>query len=111
ERTQVLLHLVDGTQEDVADAYRTVRRELKAYGEDLERKKEIVALTKCDALDSETIEARLADLKKAARKTPLVLSAVTGEGVKDALYALAREVGRTRREEAKDAEPSKPWRP
>ena len=111
ERTQVLLHLVDGTQEDVAGAYRTVRRELKAYGEDLEKKKEIVALTKCDALDPETTEARLADLKKAARKTPLVLSAVTGEGVKDALYALAREIGRTRRADAEAAQPSKPWRP
>jgi len=32
ERTRVLLHLVDATSEDVAGDYRTVRRELKAYG-------------------------------------------------------------------------------
>ena len=111
ERTQVLLHLVDGTQEDIADAYRTVRRELKAYGEELEKKKEIVALSKCDALDPETLEERLADLKKAARKTPLVLSAVTGQGVQEALYALAREIGCTRRKDREAAQPAKPWRP
>ena len=54
ERCRVLLHLVDATGEDVAGAYRTVRAELKAYGAGLEKKKEIVALSKCDALDEET---------------------------------------------------------
>ena len=34
ERCGVLLHLVDGTQPDVADAYRTIRGELEAYGGD-----------------------------------------------------------------------------
>ena len=111
ERTKVLLHLVDATEEDVAGTYRTVRRELKAYGAGLDKKKEIVALSKCDALDAETLETRFADLKKAARKTPLVLSAVTGTGVKEALFALAREIGRLRDDEAEDAAPSGPWRP
>lgn len=111
ERTRVLLHLVDGTQEDVSDAYRTVRRELKAYGCGLEKKKEIVALTKCDALDPDTRDARLAELRKAARKTPFVLSAVAGEGVKDVLFTLAREIGRTKREDDHVPAVSKPWRP
>ncbi len=111
ERTKVLLHLVDGTEEDVAGAYRTVRRELKAYGGGLDKKKEIVALSKCDALDADTLEARFADLKKVARKTPLVLSAVTGNGVTEALFALAREIGRLRHDEAEDTAPSGPWRP
>ena len=46
ERCRALLHLVDGTQDDVVGAYRTVRAELKAYGGNLVRKKEIVALNK-----------------------------------------------------------------
>ena len=58
ERTKVLLHLVDATEEDVAKAYRTVRRELKAYGAGLDKKKEIVALSKCDALDPDTLAER-----------------------------------------------------
>ena len=94
ERTKVLLHLVDATEEDVAGAYRTVRGELKAYGAELDHKKEIVALSKCDALDADTLAERASALKKAARKTPLQLSAVSGQGMKEALYAIAREIGR-----------------
>ncbi len=112
ERTKVLLHLVDATQEDVADAYKTVRRELKAYGGGLDRKKEIVALTKCDAIDEASLEQRAAALKKAAKKKPLLVSAVSGRGVKDALYALAREIGRAEvADEAESPEPKRAWRP
>jgi GTP-binding protein len=96
----------------VADAYRTVRRELKAYGADLDKKKEIVALSKCDALDKDTISERLAALQKAARKKPLVLSAVSGLGIKDALYALSREIGRAGEKDDADVEMEhKPWQP
>jgi len=112
ERTKVLLHLVDATKADVADAYRTVRRELKAYGAGLERKKEIVALSKCDALDADTLVERTEALKKAAKKKPLVLSAVSGQGVKEALFALAREISRAvRHEVAETADKERPWRP
>ncbi len=111
ERTKVLLHLVDATEEDVAGAYRTVRRELKAYGAGLEKKKEIVALSKCDAVDAETLKERADALKKAARKTPLVLSAVSGLGMKDALFALAREINRGKKQELVEAETPRPWRP
>ena len=112
ERTQVLLHLVDGTQEDVAGAYRTVRRELKAYDGDLAKKKEIVALSKCESLDPDTLALRLAELQKAARKKPFALSAVAGIGVKDVLFALAREITRSKAHDAEaTAETRKPWRP
>ena len=112
ERTQVLLHLVDATQEDVAGAYRTVRRELKAYGGDLAKKKEIVALSKIDAVDADTLTQRLADLQKAARKKPLSLSAVSGLGVKEALFALTREIKRAKSDDAESTEAiRKPWRP
>src|SRR5690242_6868968 len=64
ERCAGLLHLVDGTQDDVAAAYRTVRAELRAYGGNLARKKEIVALNKIDALSPEEIEAKQAALAR-----------------------------------------------
>lgn len=94
ERCRVLLHLVDATEEDVGTAYKTVRHELKAYSDELHKKKEIVALSKADALDADTLKTKFAELKKASRKTPLVLSAVSGSGVKEALYALTREIVR-----------------
>ncbi len=112
ERTKVLLHLVDVTEADVGTAYRTVRHELKAYGEGLDRKKEIVALSKCDAVDAETLHERAEALQKAAKKKPLLLSAVSGQGIKEALFALAREIARAKREEGADAsEKDKSWRP
>jgi GTP-binding protein len=112
ERTRVLLHLVDATEEDVAAAYKTVRRELKAYGGGLAQKKEIVALSKCDALDEATLAEKTETLKKAARKKPLLLSAVSGQGVKEVLFALAREITRSEtKDEAEDPAERKPWQP
>ncbi|HWA62954.1 MAG TPA: GTPase ObgE, partial [Caulobacteraceae bacterium] len=61
ERTAVLIHLVDATQEDVAEAWRTVRHELEAYGAELAEKPEILALNKIDALDAETLDQRAAE--------------------------------------------------
>jgi GTP-binding protein len=98
ERTAVLVHLVDGTQEDVAGAYRTVRTELEAYGEDLAEKTELLALNKADALDPEMRAARAADLESAAGRPVRIVSGVSGEGVRELLRAAGREVRRQRGE-------------
>jgi GTPase len=92
ERCRVLLHLVDGTCEHAGQAYKTVRQELLAYGHGLEAKPEIVALNKADALTPEQLREQKARLKRAAKTTPLVLSAVTGQGVPEALRALRRAI-------------------
>ena len=96
ERCRVLLHLVDGTIEDAGVAYRTVRGELEAYGHGLSEKPEIVALSKADAMTPELVKAQSTKLKKASKKTPLVLSAQSGEGVQEALRALARIIDAAR---------------
>jgi GTPase len=112
ERCRVLLHLVDATSQDVASDYKTVRRELKAYGSGIDKKKEIVALSKIDALDEDTLAERRDALKKAARKTPLLLSAVSGAGIKEALFALAREISRgNAAEEESNRDASEHWQP
>ena len=113
ERCRVLLHLVDATAEDIAGAYRTVRAELKAYGAELAKKKEIVALSKCDALDEDTLAAKAAELKAASRKKPLLLSAVSGKGVKEVLTAVVREIakGKTGERQAAGDVEKRPWRP
>ncbi len=97
ERCRVLLHLVDGTGEDAGKAYKTVRAELSAYGHDLTDKPEIVALNKADALDADQIKQQMAQLKRAAKKTPLVISAVSGEGVQEVLRALLDVIEEARR--------------
>jgi GTPase len=92
ERCRVILHLVDGTGEHAGKAYKTVRAELEAYGGGLAEKAEVVALNKADALTPEDLKQQVARLKRAAGRTPLVVSAATGAGVPDVLRALIKVI-------------------
>jgi len=113
ERCRVLLHLVDGTGDHAGQAYKTVRAELAAYGNGLDEKPEIVVLSKADALDPETLKEQTARLKRAAKRTPLVLSSASGLGVDKALRALLEVISETRRveDEQLNAKPSEAWHP
>jgi len=93
ERCKVLLHLIDVTQDDPAGAYKTIRNELRAYDPELAERPEIVALNKIDALTPELVAEQVKALKKAYKGKPLLLSGVSGEGVKAALYAIADKLG------------------
>jgi GTP-binding protein len=88
ERCRVLLHMVDGTAEHAGSAYKTVRAELEAYDHGLTDKPEIVALNKSDAIPPDELKRQVARLKRAAKVSPLVISAATGEGVPEVLRAL-----------------------
>jgi len=111
ERCRVLLHLVDATGEDAGAAYRVVRDELEAYGHGLTEKPEIVALSKADALTAEEIKGQAARLKRVAKKTPLVLSAHSGEGVATALRRLLAVVDGMHGNEGKSSAPAEAWHP
>ncbi|MEZ5648395.1 MAG: GTPase ObgE [Alphaproteobacteria bacterium] len=78
ERCAVLIHLIDGTIEDIADAYRTVRTELEAYGGDLSSKPEILVLNKIDSLSEEDQTARRRALSKAASTKFQEVYAISG---------------------------------
>ncbi len=88
ERCGVLLHLVDGTQEDIIGAYETIMNELQLYGGGLADKPMIVGLNKCDAIPEEELEEKRIALHDAAATPVMVLSGATGFGVKDVLSAL-----------------------
>ncbi len=104
ERCAVLLHLVDATQDDVAGAYRTIRNELERYGAGLADKPEVVALSKLDAVDPDAVADKVAAVAAVAGRTPLTLSAATGQGVEAAMRALVDEIRRVRKaEEAAEA--------
>jgi GTP-binding protein len=117
ERCGVLLHLVDGTGDDLAGAYRTVRAELEAYGADLAGKAEIPVLNKIDALDDELVEAQAAELAAAAGCQPgeiMRISGATGAGVPELLRALAVRIAAWREAQglspaAKGSAEAQPW--
>lgn len=92
ERTRVLLHLIDVTQDDIAGAYRTVRGELEAYGGGLAEKPEIVALNKCDALLEEQVEEQRQILKDACGVDAAAVSGVAHQGVDGILQRLYKVI-------------------
>lgn len=92
ERCGVLLHLVDGTADDVAANYRTIRAELAAYGYELENKAEIAALNKCDALQADELEEKQAELEAEVGRPVAILSGVTGQGRTEVLHLLLQHI-------------------
>ena len=92
ERCRVLLHLVDGTEDDVSESYRVVRGEVEAYGAGLGEKRQLVALTKADALTPEDILEKRQLLSEACGREVAVISAVSGDGLEPLLDALMAEI-------------------
>jgi GTP-binding protein len=103
ERCRVLLHLVDCTLEDVAGAWRTVRGELVAYGQELAEKPEIVALNKVDALTAEAVAEKRRELEAATGAPVIALSGVARTGTDAALRALLARIVEARRSDAETA--------
>ena len=99
ERCGVLLHLVDGTENNPASNYRTVRRELDAYGGGLPEKRELVALNKCDALSNQLIKDIKRSLEDETEKPVLVTSSIARTGLNEVLRRLVSEVVRHRADE------------
>jgi GTP-binding protein len=85
ERCRILIHLIDGTAENIALDYKTIRGELEAYSEVLANKKEIVCLNKCDSIDEADIKKKLSALKKVTKNKIFTTSTYTGDGMKEVL--------------------------
>jgi GTP-binding protein len=92
ERCAVLLHLIDGTGEDVVGAYRTIRAELTAYGHGLTEKPEVVGLNKSDAIPPQELASLRETLEAAAGSPVMALSGATGGGVTEVLRVLKTHV-------------------
>lgn len=89
ERTSAILHLIDSTQDDIVEAYKTIRHELREYDPNVADKKEIIAITKTDAMGEEMSGDQAKTLEKKTGGKVHQISAVTGEGVKELLFLLA----------------------
>lgn len=96
ERTSVLLHLVSAREEDVAKAYHTVRRELKAYGHALVDKPEVVTLSQCDIVSDEEWLEKAVALEKASGARVFAFSSVSHKGVDKVLRAVLSVIDQER---------------
>lgn len=88
ERCRVLIHLIDISGEDPADAYRTVNAELEAYGAGLADKPQLVALNKLDLADQELGEGFAEELLAAGADKVFTISGATGQGISELLDAV-----------------------
>ena len=102
ERCAVILHLIDGTEDDIVGAYRMIRQELADYGHGLADKPEIVGVNKIDAIEPADIERKRRVLVRAVRRgTPVLpLSGVSGAGLPRLLGCLAAAIAEARAEHA-----------
>ena len=64
ERCKVLLHLIDLSEYDLAEAYKKISKELSSYDKKLKIKKEIVFFNKSDLFDNDLIKEKLNSFKK-----------------------------------------------
>lgn len=93
ERTRVLVHVVDAAStegRDPLEDIRAINKELEAYNPDLMKRPQIIAANKTDVIYAED-EDPVAKLKaefepKGIKVYPI--SAVSGQGVKELLYAV-----------------------
>jgi GTP-binding protein len=110
ERCAVLLHLVDGTSDDVVGDYQTIIDELEAYGGELANKPRVTALNKIDALDEDERAEALAALEAAVGGKVYMMSGVSREGLNEVLRAVRAEIDDDRIRQ-KPVEEQDPWRP
>lgn len=100
ERTAVLLHLIDVYSDNVAESYRTIRRELERYSPELSTRPEVIALTKCEGLDEDIVAMQRDALAAVAPDAQLfTISSTAHTGLKDVLRALRTIVDRVRAEQ------------
>ncbi|NIY78754.1 GTPase ObgE [Celeribacter sp. HF31] len=115
ERCAVLLHLIDGTSEDVVADYETIITEINNYSHILGDKPRITVLNKIDSLLEEEVEEKLSALQEASGGRVYTMSGVSREGVDTVLRALKAEISmdrlRIKQTEEGDDEEDTPWQP
>ena len=111
ERCAVLLHLVDGTSEDVVADYTAIIGELEAYGGGLAEKPRITVLNKIDALDADERAEKQAGLQAASKGDVLLMSGVSHEGLTEVLRAVRAQIDDNRLRERVSLEEPVKWQP
>ena len=81
ERCKTLLHLIDINEEDLVSSYKQVRNELKNYGKELIKKKEIIVFNKIDLLQKKNIDKKVKDFEIKIKKKTFKMSTIQSKSV------------------------------
>ena len=90
ERCSVLLHLVDCSEENPAQQYKTIRKEVDAYGDAISKKPELICLTKMDLLFEEEKQECLTIFEKEIGKKALCISSANKDGIPQLLAQISQ---------------------
>ena len=94
ERCKILLHLIDVTDDKITKNYKIIRNEIKKYKNKVEKKNELICLTKCDLLQKDELKHKISELKNVCKKEIYFCSNITGEGIKEVLKKLENLYGK-----------------
>ena len=112
ERCAVLLHLVDGSSNELLEDYKTIVSEIEAYGAGLAEKPRLTVLNKIDALDTEERAFLSEELERVSGGDVWMMSGVSGEGIEDILRKLRDHIDEKRlRHRHDDQEDVGSWQP
>ena len=81
ERCKTLLHLIDINEEDLVSSYKQVRNELKSYGKELIKKKEIIVFNKIDLLQKNNIDKKVKNFEIKIKKKTFKMSTIQSKSV------------------------------
>lgn len=101
-RTRILVHLLDAGSNSIVRDYETIMNELRAYDEKLASEEQIVVINKTDLIDQETLQFLIDELETAHTSLSgkiRVISAVTGKGIPDLVFALWKRHSSLKRSE------------
>ncbi|MBQ4130227.1 MAG: GTPase ObgE [Alphaproteobacteria bacterium] len=95
ERTKMILHVIDGTEDDWGARYKAIRHEMDSYGGDLIDKPEMVIINKIDAIDETILKEKMTAFKKSfgRKKKPeiLTISAAGRVGITELVAAIEKK--------------------
>ena len=92
ERCRVLIHMLDASDDNLLKNYKTIKKELKEYNEDILKKKEIVVFNKVDLLDEKALKKRVGAFKRSTKIEPICISTLTHEGLQDLIKLIFKIV-------------------
>jgi GTP-binding protein len=93
ERTRILVHIIDTAAidpSDILESFNTINKELRSYSAELAKKAQLIVLNKMDVTGAkETADQFRSSLKG---KEVMLISAVTGKGVKQLLARMVQMI-------------------
>ena len=95
----ILVHLLDLspiTERTPLDDFKKMNKELEKYSKELARKQQLVVLNKIDLYEDDQFVEGIIGQFKSNDIDPLIISAVTGKGVRELIYKIAELLGKHR---------------